>query len=121
MPVELTYTIEGAKELHIGLGKLGDKIKDPKEPLNDAADGLLKLFTTNFTSEGALFGGWAPLKESTIKEKIRLGFPLRILERTGLLRSSFKKEVTSSQATLYNPIEYFQQYCRRRKQFLMLL
>lgn len=113
MPVSLTWNIEGAKEISMGLSKLAMEIKDFREPLNESANELLKSFETNFAAQGSLFGGWNQLKSSTISQKIRLSYPLNILERTGLLKGSFQKEVDSEKATLFNPVEYFKYHQSR--------
>jgi len=49
-----------------------------------------RLMVERFYSEGAFHGTpWMPLKESTIKLKVSLGYPVTILHRTGELRRSF--------------------------------
>lgn len=107
MPVSLEWQIEGVKEMNRDLNYISNEIKDFTIPLTKSAEMFLERIRTNFESQGALFGGWAPLRPSTIREKIRLGYPLDILVRTGLLKNNFQYQVNRDYAIVFNPTEYF--------------
>lgn len=65
-----------------------------------------------FKTRGANLGQpWAPLKLSTVKEKIRIGKNVDILQRTGRMRKSFRiSKVTKNELEIENPVEYFKKH-----------
>lgn len=68
---------------------------DFRKPLDEGADLKLKEIQMNFDQQGRLYGGWEKLKDSTKRQRARLGYgPSRpILVRTGRLLKSFRKQV----------------------------
>lgn len=56
------------------------------EAMNRVKAGQIKHWRDNFRDEGARYGKWGPLSESTLKDRARRGFPPRpILVRRGTL------------------------------------
>lgn len=80
-----------------------------KKPLTRAGDLLLKEFDDNFDTEGGTLNKkWKKLAASTLRQKAAAGFGSKgILERTGRLRSGFKKKVRKFSVRVSNPVEYF--------------
>ena len=104
----LRITLEGVLELSRILGMEYQKVSDFKKPLSKSAQFILRDVEQNFTSEGGLVGGWAPLAESTIKGRLRAGFGAGpILQRTGKLRRSFYSIVDSQRAVISSKSPYF--------------
>lgn len=99
MGVNLTFQIEGQKELSAELGLIADHIKDWEPPLKKAGDILLKSFGLNFNSRGQLFqGGWP-------KRKVDKPWPL--LEKSGEMRHGFDAAVTGDFVELGNTAKHF--------------
>lgn len=88
----------------------GLQLSDMSTPLKQIGEDLLDDNWNNFTENGQLFAGdWAPLADSTVRDRIRKGFaPNQTLVRTGELRDGFTQrgaadnvfEVTSSSVTV---------------------
>jgi len=107
MPVALVFEIEGEKHIERTLMVSSEKLKTYYKPLQKSADLLLSDIDQAFQSEGAIFGGWAPLSPRYEAWKSR-HFPGRgILERTGKMRGGFRKEVGTRELVISNPLEYF--------------
>lgn len=71
------------------IATFGANIQSLREPFTQIGEDYLDDFAMNFATKGELFGGWAPLKPSTIAERERLGFGSGPpLWRTGRLRNS---------------------------------
>ena len=105
----LKFTIEGIPELSRILAIKHKKVSDFKKPLWKSAQLILQDVERNFTTEGSLVGGWAPLAESTVRARIREGFggAHPILQRTGALRKSFYSFVDSKRAIITSKSPYF--------------
>lgn len=71
-----------------------------------AAIQLFKWALVNYEGQGKLVGGWAPLKERTLKDKHAKGYSSKILLRTGTLRQNFLQFSTPAQAGIGNRISY---------------
>ena len=87
------------------LKKLAGQIRDRREPNRLVSVEFYKVTIRNFDAEGAMYGKWAPLKESTIKRKDRLGKE-RMLVITGHLRSGFVPFYDGKNAGVRNEVEY---------------
>ncbi|MEH2135435.1 phage virion morphogenesis protein [Nostoc sp.] len=71
------------------LGRLGGKLSNPTEFLENTGGYLLKRAEQSFRTETDPYGKkWVSLSPATIAQKERLGYPLKILTRTGSMRSS---------------------------------
>lgn len=80
-----------------------------ERPLKDIAQMVREEQRANFAEQGRLYGGWAPLAESTKRDRVFNGYPASrpILVRTGKLKDGFKvKKVTSKEAVIANDVEY---------------
>jgi len=105
----LKFTIEGVPELSRVLALTHSKVSNFKKPLWSSAQLILQDVERNFTTEGSLVGGWAPLAESTVRGRIREGYggAHPILQRTGALRKSFYSFVDSKRAVITSKSPYF--------------
>lgn len=106
----LTLEIDGSKRVFDILDKVEKQILDLNTPLEEIGTVMIDEFEQNFTEEGKrLQEPWQKLKDSTIKERIRLGYGAGpILVRTGQLMKGFRKEVGKYFVRVYNPVKYFQ-------------
>lgn len=86
---------------------------------------LMDDFRANFAAQGGMYGGWAPLAPSTIRQRVRLGFgPDPIMMRTGRLNESLAVpgaagnvfEVAPDHVTVGSDVEYakYQHFGTRR-------
>ena len=105
----IRFTIEGVPELSRILALTHKKVSNFKEPLFRSSQLILRDVERNFETEGGLVGGWKPLTESTIKDRIRQGYggAHPILQRTGSLRRSFYSFVDSKRAIITSKSPYF--------------
>ena len=106
---KILFRIEGVPELSRILIDEMKKVSNFKEPLTQAAKLIRQDVETNFTTEGGLVGGWAPLTESTVKGRMRAGYggAHPILQRTGALRRSFYSLVDEKKAIISSKSPYF--------------
>lgn len=109
MALELTWSIEGEKQLMRRLRTLGDEVKDWTPALKEASDKLKKVFSQDvFKTQGAVIGeNWNPLKPTYLAQKVKQGYSPSPLIKTGLMKDSFKSEVTKDQAIISNSASYF--------------
>lgn len=95
--INITFSVVGGPEINRSLATWGAHIADMSEAWQQVGQDLLDSFRDNFTSEGGGFGGWsswAPLADSTVAERARLGYGGEhpILQRTGQLMESLTTE-----------------------------
>lgn len=109
MPVQLSWTIEGEKQLSRVLTGLSDKVKDLRIPFKNSAEYLVKTYSEDVFSSngGAVKETWARLSPYTVAMKALRGLSPDILVATGEMKESFKSIVESRRATIYNDTDYF--------------
>jgi len=72
------------------LKALNDGFNDFKPLLKEISKLQLKSIDEAFKTRGVNLGkAWAPLKLATVKQKIRIGKNIDILQRSGRMRRSF--------------------------------
>ena len=83
--------------------------RDFKPLLKDIADIQLKSADETFKTRGVNLGKpWANLKTATVKQKMRIGKNIDILQRTGKMRRSFRmSKLTNNEVNVENSVEYF--------------
>jgi phage gpG-like protein len=59
----------------------------------------------NFDRQGALQGGWSPLRPSTIRQKARIGKEVPLV-RSGQMRANFTQFYSDENAGVGNAISY---------------
>jgi hypothetical protein len=103
---QLSWTIEGDKELSRVLLGVSTNLKDFTQPLHDSADYLKRTFSKDvFETEGRAIGEkWKRLSPATVAAKARKGQYGGILVATGLMQRSFQTIVSSDQAVIFNSI-----------------
>jgi phage gpG-like protein len=103
--VDLSFSIEGEETVHRSLGIVAKGVTSFKEPLGNIGKTFLKTFDMNFSSRGALYGGWTPRKP-VYKGGTRIDtWPL--MEKTGRMRKSFEMENSGTSLLLTNSVPYF--------------
>lgn len=96
--------------------KLGGKLSQPQQFLNDVGQYFLDKAENSFRKEIDPYGRkWQPLSSATIDQKQRLGYPLKILTRTGTMRSSVRYQVKrkSVQIVIDFPAQFHQTGTRK--------
>ena len=94
MGVNLTFEVEGEKQISAELGIIYDGIRDFSEPMEKAADIMFDGVDDNFNTRGSRFGGWAPRKDTK---------PHPLLEETGKMRRRMRKTSGKDFAMIDNP------------------
>lgn len=120
-----------AKKVVATLDKLANNTANFSKPLHDISKLLLSEIQENFGRQGALYQGggfvraggafsnsgsattrsqpWAPLKPSTVSQRVALGFPgtRPILVRTGRLKRGFRiQRILPDELTITNKVPY---------------
>ncbi len=101
------------------LTQLGGKLAVPTDFLEATGDYFLKRVEQGFRSEVDPYGKkWAALSPATISQKERLGYPLKILTRTGNMRRSPKYIVQGKSVKIVasHPSEFHQSGTRKMPQ-----
>lgn len=96
--MDVEVVVEGEVQLNRRLLIVADGINDFSEPLTNLGGELQKTFQDNFAEEGSLFGGWPARQDDN-------DWP--ILDKTGLMKSSFQQEVGALKLTITNTAPYF--------------
>ena len=89
---QLKITIDGQDRVLRKFSALAARIADFSPAWEKVGGSLRADFALNMVTEGARYGGWAPLKPSTVREKARK-YPGAPMEwRTGTLGRSLAEE-----------------------------
>lgn len=109
--MQLTWYIEGEKQLSRRLIGLENSLQDYSYPFRQSADYLKSVFSSDvFQTEGAVIGErWKRLSPYTVAQKARRGYVHANwpLVGTGAMQNSFQTIVSSDQAVIYNTAAYF--------------
>ena len=107
--LQISWSIEGEKQLSRMLIGMENDLKDLTQPFSDSADYLKQTYSRDvFNTQGAAIGRkWKRLSPATVAAKARLGFSGGPLVRTGKMQNSFQSVVSSEQAVIRNTAEYF--------------
>ena len=97
--ITLTATIEGDKQLSRRFNSIPLDLDKLERPLAEIGAELMIAVDANFSSRGSLFG------DSWEKRKDNKAHPL--LEKTGVMRAAFDKDLGPGYVKIYNPTEYF--------------
>ncbi len=109
MGLQLTWTIEGEKQLSRKLEIMAGKIKDWTPAFKEAAYTLKKVFQDDvFESEGgAIQESWSPLKKAYALQKAKKYPGKGLLQATGKMRNSFMTLWRPDMAQVWNSSTYF--------------
>lgn len=109
MSLQLSWSIDGSKELSRVLNGIGEGIKDWRPAFKEAGDTLADIFSDDvFTSEGGVIGErWPALKPAYLAQKVKAGYPADTLIRTGKMKRSFKNTFSATSAEVTNSTAYF--------------
>lgn len=107
--LNLSFEVEGVKELSRSIGQIEFQVSDWTDAFKIVDSYMHDVFANDvFSSEGAIVGlPWDELKERTLKEKARLGYPKDILIRTGKMKNAFQNNYGKDFAMMSNPTPYF--------------
>lgn len=84
---QLQFDVMGDQQVVRGFSRFAESVKDLSEPFKQIVQDFHEIEKKQFDSEGGYgSGGWQPLASSTIEQKQRQGWPLKIMVRTGDLR-----------------------------------
>lgn len=87
------------------LERFAESIARPIEANRQASIALYGWTIRNFDRQGALQGGWAPLKPRTVREKARIGKQVPLV-RGGHMRSGFTQFYSEENAGVGNEVSY---------------
>lgn len=109
MALQLTWEIEGEKQLSRRLRKVSSSVGDLKKPFTDAAKDLQQTYKNDvFKTEGAVIDErWKRLSPKTIAAKARRGFSRKILIASGNMKNKFKYKAARDHAVIWNDSPYF--------------
>ena len=107
--MDLSWTIEGDKQISRRLEGLKSNLKNFKPAFKDASEMLVGIFSKDvFSTKGSVIDeNWPRLSPNTIKQKIKRGFGIQPLIATGTMQGSFKSVVDTDMAVISNKAEYF--------------
>lgn len=112
MAINITFEIEGEKQVAGTLTDIGGKLDNVDEPLKNIRKYLLKTWQRNFQSAGKLLGKpWKKLKPETVRRKGGRG---GILRDSGTMVRSFVGEVRNDTLTMSNTTDYFKYHQSRK-------
>lgn len=105
MGTQITFEIEGDKQISAELGVAIEGLQDFSIPMAAAADIMETAVEDNFEGRGKRFGGWAPRKPQ-YRGGVRIDtHPL--LEKTGAMRKAFIKDSGKDYAMVTNEDKKF--------------
>lgn len=93
----ITIDVFGTRVVSREILRKGKRVGDPRPLFQSLLDFIRKRVERTFSYQGA-FGGkrWAPLKESTVRSKIRRNLSPKILHATHRLRDSLTQHTEDS-------------------------
>lgn len=109
MALNISWEIEGERQLSRRLRGIGDQMEDWTEAFKETADHLEDTFRNDvFDTEGRAIGEkWEPLSPAYRAWKEQ-NYPGKgILERTGTMRSNFDSVHKKDMAMIWNDTPYF--------------
>lgn len=109
MAFQITWEIEGERQLSRRLRKVVSGVSNFKKPFQESADHLAKIYSKDvFSTRGSVINErWKRLSPATVAAKARSGFGSAPLVNTGAMRSSFRTLVTTDSARIGNTSDYF--------------
>lgn len=113
--MQISWSIEGEKQLSRNIAQIGKEIKDWKPVFQKAAENLKEVFSEDvFRTQGAVIGErWNPLKPKYLAQKLKDGFPADPLVKTGKMKDNFQFLVKSDYAEIWNSTQYFKYHQSR--------
>lgn len=87
--------------------KLGGKLTNTQPLMGEVGQYLVSTIDNSFRKEADPYNKkWQPLSPATISEKERKGYPLKILTRTGTMRSSVRYTVKNKSVQIVVDTSY---------------
>lgn len=106
--MHISIDVEGVKQLSAVFEKTGRGLSNLREPLQNSTRYMEAEIQNNYDNQGATFNAkWAPLAESTKKQKLRKYGSTTPLVNTGRMKKGFKSRVGTQQAVIENNTPYF--------------
>lgn len=104
---QLTFRFDGTEEWLKRLDNFRTTATNMRPVYEEFGAYMLRSIDRNFEAEGRP-NRWKPLAESTIRERIRLGFGRGpILQRTGTLRRGFSTQAGQTRLKILNGVPYY--------------
>lgn len=108
MSIVIRFELEGEKQMIRQFRGIAADFKDWKPEFETVGTLLVNTFKDTFETQGRNIGeSWPPLAESTLKQKMRRGYPSDPLIRTGKMREAFVYDAWSFEVIVTNPVSYF--------------
>ena len=105
MTPQIKMTIIGDTQVFARIDEINKRVNDLTIPFKKAINVMLRSIDQNFTNSGRPYP-WRPLKLSTLKWKLKHGYSLRPLIRTGALRRSIVGEAQPKKLTIGTAVGY---------------
>ena len=84
-PVTLSFDVDGTSPIHATLLRFEDRVENPEPFWRAVQSTMFDVERDRFEAEGP---GWAPLADSTLRQKQAAGLPADILQASGALMRS---------------------------------
>lgn len=106
--MQIRINLDDSKVQNV-LRSLKEGFSDFRPFLKEIGKIQLESADESFKTRGANLGKpWSNLKSATVRQKIRAGKNIDILQRTGKMRKSFKiSKLTSNELNIENYVDYF--------------
>lgn len=106
--MQISVSVDASKVQSV-LKSVNDGMADYSKLLKEFSKIQLESADEAFKTRGRNIGmPWEKLKSSTVKEKLRIGKNIDILQRSGTMRKSFKvQKLTKNELEIGNTIKYF--------------
>lgn len=107
--MQLSWSIEGEKQLSRRLIGIRKELKDWKPAFKEASGDLVNEFSGDvFSTKGASIGvRWQPLDRNYANAKAKRYPGKDILEATGKMKKAFTRRFSASSAVVWNTAAYF--------------
>lgn len=118
MALQLSWSIEGEKQLSRRLRGISSDVRNLRTPFTQAAKHLTKTYSNDVfrTRGGAIDERWKRLSPATVAAKARKGYPnpSQPLVATGEMKNAFNYRAEDDYAMIWNEAEYFKYHQSRR-------
>lgn len=112
--IKIRVTVD-SKEIDSILSSINKGFRDFKKPLKEIWQMQLKEVDEAFKVrwKNIIWTSWTPLKPATTRQKIKLWLNKDILQRSGKLRKSFKRQqLRKNKLVIWSKIKYFSSHQR---------
>ena len=110
MALQISWTIEGEKQLSRRLRGIGKEMGDWRPAFKKASENLKRIFSNEvFATQGRVIQErWAPLSRAYALRKVQRFGNRGTLVASGKMQRSFKSQFNADSARVWNAVAYFQ-------------